>query len=136
MLSIEQAGKIINGVFIASRDNDNSLLQEAVNSIENTISNPFFRALNSYGDIRNRDVCGVLKLSAEFLHKYYGNIPIEDLDEEGSEQTWDAIMIECDNMLEIIERESGLLSREYGKRVIVAILSLLEKDYKERRKKS
>ncbi|MFR7763341.1 hypothetical protein [Eubacterium sp.] len=136
MLSIEQAGKIINGVFIASRDNDNSLLQEAVNSIENTISNPFFRALNSYGDIRNRDVCGVLKLSAEFLHKYYGNIPIEDLDEEGSEQTWDAIMIECDNMLEIIERESGPLSREYGKRVIVAILSLLEKDYKERRKKS
>ncbi|MEE0716380.1 MAG: hypothetical protein UCH84_07265 [Eubacterium sp.] len=136
MLSIEQAGKIINGVFIASRDNDNSLLQEAVNSIENTISNPFFRALNSYGDIRNRDVCGVLKLSAEFLHKHYGNIPIEDLDEEGSEQTWDAIMIECDNMLEIIERESGPLSREYGKRVIVAILSLLEKDYKERRKKS
>lgn len=136
MLSIEQAGKIINGVFIASRDNDNSLLQEAVNSIENTISNPFFRALNSYGDIRNRDVCGVLKLSAEFLHKYYGNIPIEDLDEEGSEQTWDAIMIECDNMLEIIERESGPLSREYGKRVIVAILSLFEKDYKERRKKS
>ena len=36
-------------------------------------------------------------------------------------------MIECDNMLEIIERESGPLSREYGKRVIVAILSLLEK---------
>lgn len=134
MVSIKQAGSIINGVFMAAKNNDNSLLIKTVESIENTISNPFFRALNSYGEIGIREISIVLKLSATLLNKYYEKIPLEDVDAEGSQKCWDDLMTECDNILEVIERDCGPLSREYGKRVVVAILSLLENEYMERRK--
>lgn len=134
MVSIKQAGSIINGVFMAAKNNDNSLLIQTVESIENTISNPFFRALNSYGEIGIREISIVLKLSAALLNKYYEKIPLEDVDAEGSQKCWDDLMTECDNILEVIERDCGPLSREYGKRVVIAILSLLENEYMERRK--
>lgn len=134
MLSIKQAGYIINGVFMAAKDNDNSLLTKTVEGIENTISNSFFRALNSYGEMDYRSVTMVLKLSAELLNKTYGKIPLEDEDAEASEKCWNDLMTECNNIVEVIERECGPLAREYGKRVMVAIVGLLESEYIERRK--
>ena len=106
MVSIKQAGSIINGVFMAAKNNDNSLLIQTVESIENTISNPFFRALNSYGEIGIREISIVLKLSATLLNKYYEKIPLEDVDAEGSQNVttyWKSLNVIVDHYQENME---------------------------------
>jgi hypothetical protein len=131
MLSLKQAGSIINGVYLALNKEDQTLLNETVNEIG--LLNPFFRAYISYGRLEKKMVNMCLKLSAELLNRYYGKAPLDDNSEE-SEIFWSELLNEADNICKVICNydEQDKCLRSYATNILCSCLEVIEQEHKRR----
>jgi hypothetical protein len=133
MLSLEQIGNIINGVYQYVKNKNNDLLMETVNGIDDTISNDFFRAVNSYPAVSTKELLYVLSLVGKYLQTYYGKIPV-NCSEEESEKVWGEAIDEANNIVQAVEGEFDKPHlRDYTTRIVVAAMDILEKDYNIRK---
>ena len=133
MITLEQAGNLINGLYLAIKVNDYDLLSKTVNELEGKFTNPFFRAYISYRYLKVDYVYMCLKLSAKFLNDYYGKSPCEDGPEE--DLFFEEVVNEANNIIQIVRREDDDSDlRNYISCIMAQCMSIIEAESKERKK--
>ena len=133
MLTIKDAGNIINGVYLAINKDDQKLLLKTVNEIEGGLLNPFFKAFIGFKRVDIKIVNKCLKLTAEFINKYYGKAPIGDTLE--SDEFWSECVGAEDDIFKVICNydEDNRNNRDYITNILLVSIELVEAEYNQRR---
>lgn len=133
MTSIEQVRNIINGLYLGIRDNNYDLLNKTVNGLDGKFTNSLFRAYLGYRNLEFKYVYMCMKLSAEYLHDFYGRAPVEDSEE--ADFFWREACAEPNRrIMEICSNdEDNKFLREYATNVFLECLNVLEAEYTNRK---
>ena len=134
MLNIKEAADIINGVYLAINKNDQELLLKTVNKVEEGLLNPFFKAFIGFKRVDTKIVNKCLKLTAEFLNKYYGKAPIDNTTQE-SDEFWSECVESEDDIYKVICNydEENRDIRDYIAGILLASIKLVESECSQRR---
>lgn len=129
MISKEQMGNLINGLYKLLKENDSSLISETVNSLEGGLNNKLFRAYIGYGSLSFNTVYNVMKQTAKLINDYYGNIP---QGEEGDEK-WQELIEVSENIRKgAAYEETNVYINFYVTNIIVALMEVFEQECKQR----
>ena len=133
MVTLEQIGNLINGIYLAVKEDNHDLLNKTVLGLEGKYTNPLFRAYMSYRNLQFKYVYMCLKLSAEYLRMYYGKIPTEDSEE--TDEIWADACSEIDRRIMAIchEDEENRHLKEYATGIFVECMNVLDEEYKKRK---